>query len=307
MPFDWNDARYLIAVARAGSTLGAARSLGVNQTTVARRIEALEQDLGIALFERRADGYRVTERGREALLLVQPMEQAATALLEASQAWRRDIAGVVRITTTEILATSVLAPLLSRLRDTQPALQVDLVADDRRLDPLRGEVDIAIRVGSEPQDPGLVRRRLGQSVWTLFCSRSYADRHGVPHDLNALRHHAIIAGSGSLAGLSSLLWLRGLAPDAPVALRCNSVPNLVAAVGAGVGIGPLPYFISADNPDLIRVLPDLDDTPRGDVWLIYPESLRQSPPVKFLVAALAETFATVRDRMAGRGPHWQEA
>jgi len=307
MAFDWNDARYLIAVARAGSTLGAARSLGVNQTTVARRIEALEQDLGIALFERRADGYRLTDRGREALRLAEPLEQAATSLLEASQAWRREIAGVVRITTTEILATSVLAPLLSRLRDTQPAMQVDLVADDRRLDPLRGEVDIAIRVGSEPKDPGLVRRRLGQSVWTLFCSRSYAERHGVPHDLNTLQRHAIIAGSGSLTRLSSLLWLRRLAPDAPVALQCNSVPNLVAAVGAGVGIGPLPYFVTADNPDLIRVLPDLDDTPSGDVWLIYPESLRHSPPTRLLVAALAETFAAVRDRMAGRGPHWRDA
>ncbi|MBN9310640.1 LysR family transcriptional regulator, partial [Devosia sp.] len=229
MAFDWNDARYLIAVARAGSTLAAARSLGVNQTTVARRIEALEDALGVALFDRRADGYRLTERGREAVRLAEPMERAAAAMAEASEAWRREVAGIVRVTTTEILATSVLAPLLSRLRDSHPALQVDLIADDRRLDPLRGEVDVAIRVGSEPRDPGLVRRRLGQSVWTLFCARGYAERHGVPHDLADLDRHAIIAGSGTLANLASLTWLRQLAPHAPIALSCNSVPNLIAA------------------------------------------------------------------------------
>lgn len=305
MAFDWNDARYLIAVARAGSTLGAARALGVNQTTVARRIEALEQGLGVALFERRADGYRLTERGREALMLAEPMERAAAALVEASDAWRREIAGVVRVTTTEILATSVLAPLLSQLRDSHPALQVELVADDRRLDPLGGEVDIAIRVGSEPRDPGLVRRKLGQSVWTLFCARSYAERHGVPRDAAALDRHAIIAGSGRLADLASLRWLAQLAPNAPIALRCNSVPNLVAAVRAGVGIGPLPYFAAADSSDLIRCVANLNDEP-SDVWLIFPESLRRSPPVKLLVAALVETFAAVRDRMAGRGPGWYD-
>lgn len=109
--FDWNDLKYFLAVARTGSTLAAARSLRVNQTTVARRIDALERGLGLALFVRLPNGYRLTERGEATVALAEQVEQGASTLADTVRGWSRAIAGTVRVTTTEILAIDVVAPL----------------------------------------------------------------------------------------------------------------------------------------------------------------------------------------------------
>ncbi|MDH7795165.1 MULTISPECIES: LysR family transcriptional regulator [unclassified Beijerinckia] len=295
--FNWNDLRYVLAVARQGSTLAAASVLGVNQTTVARRIDMLEQALDIQLFERRPEGYRITQQGQEALAVAERIEREAAALADGARSWRRQISGVVRITATELVATELLAPLIAELRQRHPLLQIELIADDRRFDLTRGEADVAVRVGQIPDDPSIVRRWLGRSVWSIYCSQSYAQHHGTPLNLAELDEHQIIGGSGQLDKLAPLLALREAAPRAAIAVRCNSVANLIAAVRSGIGIGPLPGW--ADGDDLVRCpLPELETS--ADIWLLFPESQRSSRHVRTVVDALISRFETVRSRLEGR-------
>lgn len=297
--FDWNDLKYFLAISRRGSTLAAARELNVNQTTVARRVDALEGALGARLFERRPDGYRPTALGLKLMTLAERVELGTAAVADAARSWNRTIAGVVRVTSTELLATDVLAPLISDLRASHPSLQVELVADDRRLDLVHGQVDVAIRVGSVPDEPSVVRRRLGESVWSVYCSRSYADRHGLPRSVKDLDDHHIAGGSGDLSALAPLLALRTLAPRADIAIRCNSVPNLIAAVRSGIGVGPLPNWVAHDDETLIACpIPEFGS--RSDIWLLYHESQRDTPHMRLFREAVTERFAAIRDRLAGQ-------
>ncbi len=295
--YDWNDLKYLIAIAEAGSTLAAARRLGVNQTTVARRIAALERALGVALFERRAGGYVLTARGRGALELAERVAQEARALDLTIGAWRRDVSGVLRVTTTEILAMGVIAPLIAELRENVPGLSIDLIAEDRRLDLRRGEADVAIRLGAPESEPELVGRQIGESRWALFCAAVYADRCALPTRMTELRAHGVIAGSGAMTLLPAHAWLAGLAPEAPVVMRCNSVPNLIAAVRSGIGVAPLPLFVAGDDRTLVQCLPELFMS--APIWLIYRAGQRHEPHLRVFVDAVAARFQALRARLAG--------
>lgn len=295
--YDWNDLRYLIAVGEAGSTLAAARRLGVNQTTVARRVDALERALGVMLFERRAGGYALTPRGREALELALRVQREARSLADAAGAWRRGVSGVLRVTTTELLAMAVIAPLVAELREVWPGLAIELMAEDRRLDLRAGEADVAIRLGTPDPEPELVGRRIGESRWALFCATGYAERHGLPATKDDLRGHRVIAGSGAMARLPAHAWLAELAPDAPVVLRCNSVPNLIAAARTGIGIAPLPMLAAGRDPGLVRCLPDLGIG--APIWLIHRAGQRDAPHVRAFVEAVTRRFQALRGRLSG--------
>lgn len=300
--FDWNDLRHLLAVARGGSTLAAARAQGLNQTTVARRVAALEKAIGTALFERRPDGYRPTDRGRELVALAEAMEAQAAAVEAKARSWRRAVQGVVRITTTETIAGALLAPMIPALRADYPGLRIELAADDRRLDLVRGDADIALRVGSEPDAPGLVRRRMPDSVWGVYCSRAYAERHGAPSTAAELARHQVIVGDGPLARIAALAWLEEAAAGADIAYRCNSVPNLIAAVRSGVGVSTVPCLVGGKDPDLVRCLPPLVSLD-GQMWLIYRESLRADPQVRAVVDAIAARVEAMRDLLSGKVQH----
>lgn len=300
--FDWNDLKALLALAGEGSALAAARRLGVNQTTIARRLDALERALGVRLVERRAAGYVLTPRGAEAAALAGPMAEAAAGLGSAAAAWQRGVAGNVRVSATETLAVHVLAGLAARLRESHPAIALELAAEDRRADLRRGEADLAIRITAPgvPAEtaPGLLGRRIGASRWGLYCAAAYAARHGLPARAEDLSAHACITGSGTLAGLPALAWLATLVPEGmSVAMRCNSVPNLIAAVRAGLGIAPLPCLAAAGDPGLRRLLPEAClDAP---VWLLWRESDRDDPALRAVIGAVVARFGEMRGALTG--------
>jgi DNA-binding transcriptional LysR family regulator len=233
------------------------------------------------------------------LPLAEAAEARHVAFIDAVAARGRAVAGTVRLTTTELLATTVVTPLVSSLRVSQPGLKIELVAEDRQLDLMRAEVDVAIRLGDPPDEPSLIRRHIGDSVWALFAARSYVEMHGLPRTPEELAGHAIIGGSGSLANLSTLRWLASLAPQAEVAMRCNSVPNLIAAVRSGVGIGPLPRLALADDPTVVRCLgPGFEKSAK--IWLVYHESQRHTPHIRAFVDTVIQHFLSMRDALEGR-------
>src|SRR5688572_19484401 len=167
---DWNDLRYFLAVAEEGSTLAAARALRVSQTTVARRISVLEEALGLKLFEKRQAGYALTPAGEGLLDRARQVEAATESFTEASAALVRDTSGVVRITTQEIFANTLLGPMLRDLHDLHPEIVVEIDTQQELLDLGAGEADVSLRSTAGEAPAGVVGRALCIDDWTLYCS-----------------------------------------------------------------------------------------------------------------------------------------
>jgi DNA-binding transcriptional LysR family regulator len=251
--YDWTDVRFFLATARAGSTLAAARQLGVNQTTVARRISALESALSVRLFDRNQRGYRVSEAGAAILDHAERIAHEAESLERVCAQRSRNLSGVVRVTTTESIANTLLTPLLTEFMELHPQIDVEVIAGPGRLDLARGEADIAIRAGRMPPEAGITVRKLADDRWSLFCSRAYAAKHGAPKSPAELNDHVIIGSQGFLTQLDPFIWLARIAPSARVRMAGNTIANALAAILAGQGVGPLPCAVKAfEGADLIE-------------------------------------------------------
>ena len=155
---DWNDLRHFLAVARTGSTLAAGKALRVSQTTAARRVAALERELGLTLFERRAAGYRLTPAGEALVERAEAMEVAAAAFSDGAASQSREASGTVKLTVDEIYAVTLLAPLLRDLHDAHPGIRIELDTTEVKRDLAAGEADVALRMADRPTGAGLVGR-----------------------------------------------------------------------------------------------------------------------------------------------------
>lgn len=298
---DWSDLRFVLAVARAGSALRAAQALKLNQTTVMRRITQLEAGIGATLFERRQSGYFPTPLGERIAAVAARIEQDVNALESTIGAERRQVSGSVRLTTSEALASHIVAPLLPVFRRQQPGILIELLADDRRLDLARGEADIALRTGSRPNSAGIVARRLPDVAWSVYCSRSYADEFGEPDSVDALDGHAILAVDGALANRPASQFLIRAAPNSKVSARSNSLSNLVSALKAGLGIAMLPCLIGDAEAGLLRCLPPVKEVD-SEMWLIVREEMKSAPHVRAFADFLATHIQTMRAQLAGDEP-----
>lgn len=285
--FDWNDLRYFLAVARSGSTLAAGRSLRVSQTTVARRIAALEEALKQPLFERRQAGYALTPTGEALLDHAERVESSANAFAEAAGAHSRDLSGVVRITSEDIYMNGLVSPLLRELHELHPEIMIEIDAGQEMRDLGAGEADIALRSASKDQPAGLVGRQLGKDDWTLYCSRDYAARHGLPASVEDLHHHTIVGGGGGNLWRHYQAWLKQLGLEDQVAMHHANSTGLLSAVRSGFGIAVLPCIVADADPNLIRCIP-----PRADhgriMWLLTHERVRKEPRVRAVMDFLAD-------------------
>lgn len=287
-PLDWDDLRYFLAVARSGSTLGAGRALKVSQTTVARRVAAFEERLGLVLFERRQAGYALTSAGEALVPQAETMEAAASSFAEAAGAQARDARGTVCLTALELYGITILPPILRDLHDAHPGLVIELDTSDFPRDLGAGEADVALRAG-QPTDAGLVGRRVGSDAWTLYCSRDYAASHARPYTADDLRQHPIIGGGGEKIWPRYRAWLQHHRLEGAVTMQHNSGTGLLAAVRAGAGLAVLPSFCADRDPGLVRCL-DPIASDEHELWLLTHERVRHAPRVRavmdFLGAAL---------------------
>ena len=279
---DWNDLRYFLAVADHGSTLAAGRSLRVSQTTVARRIAALEEALGLTLFEKRQAGYMLTPAGEGLVDRARSVEDAAESFGEASAALARDSTGMVRLTTQEIFANTLLAPILRELHELHPQIIIEIDTQQELLRLGDGEADIALRSTAGEQSAGVVGRSLCIDDWTLYCSREYADRHGVPRTREDLKRHSIIGGGGGKLWVHYEAWLRKLGLEDRVAMHHATSTGLLSGVRSGFGLGVLPCIVADAEPDLIRCLPPRTDHGR-QMWLLTHERVRHTPRVRLVI------------------------
>jgi DNA-binding transcriptional LysR family regulator len=287
---DWNDLRYFLSVADHGSTLAAGRAMRVSQTTVARRIAALEDALGLPLFEKRQAGYVLTAGGQELLGRARQVEAAAGNFAEASAALSRDSSGMVRITTQEIFANTLLAPMLRELHERHPEIVIELDTQQELLELGEGQADIALRSTAQEPPAGTVGRRLCIDDWTLYCSREYAANHGVPRTREDLKQHAIIGGGGGKLWLHYEAWLRSLGLEDRVAMHHSTSTGLLSGVRSGFGLGVLPCIVADAEPDLVRCLPPRTDHGR-EMWLLTHERVRHTPRVRVAIDFLYEKLS----------------
>jgi DNA-binding transcriptional LysR family regulator len=294
----WNDLLYVLAIVRTGSALRAAETLGVNQATVLRRLDAIEAATGTQLFERRRSGLRPTEVGRLAAEAATRMEREAQALENALSARRRTLAGSVRLTTSVGLADRLVIPGMRTFQALYPSIVVELLVADERLDIARGEADVALRAGSGPEAAGVVARRLPDAQWTIYCSRAYAAERGAPESRAAIRGHEIVGLDGLMGRLPAWLWLKASAPDAVVRFRSNSLVNLVSNLKAGLGLGALPTLTGDAEPELMRCFPPPPEL-ISELWLIVREEIKAQPHVRALTDFLARY---IRETMSGATP-----
>ena len=287
---DWNDLRYLVAVADQGSTLKAGKVLRVSQTTVARRVAALEEELGLSLFDRRAAGYALTPDGEALLRHARQVAASADQFAQVAASRTRDLSGVVRLTTQEIFANTLLGPMLRELHEQHPEIVIELDTQQELLDLGDGQADIALRSTGQDQSAGLVGRRLCIDDWTLYCSREYAATHGVPRTRADLKQHAIIGGGGGKLWLHYEAWLRSLGLEDQVAMHHATSTGLLSGVRSGFGLAVLPCIVADADPDLIRCIPPRDDHQRS-MWLLTHDRVRNMPRVRTVIDFLYERLS----------------
>jgi len=280
--FDWNDVKALLAVARGGSTAAAARELGVNQTTVARRLEALEKDFGVKLVERSQTGASLTEAGLCLVADGEAMECVALGMRRKIEAHRRGVTGTLKVTTTEMTANTVLTPLLPEFRRLHPDLTLELAITDEELDLEAGEADVAIRGAAALADSNLVARKVIETGWALHCSRDYAARMGLPATPADLKDHMVIGGDHPAREFPGLAPILRDAPGVEVVLRSSSVTNLFASIRAGLGIGSMPCVLADLEPDLIQVFPPHPES-LTFVWILTRPELKDAPRVRAFI------------------------
>lgn len=284
---DWNDLRYFVAVADEGSTLKAGKALRVSQTTVARRIAALEGALGLSLFDRRVAGYALTPDGEALLRHARQVAASAEQFSQVAAAQVRDHSGTVRLTTQEIFANTLLAPMLKELHDKHPEIVIEIDTQQELLELGEGQADIALRSTASEASAGVVGRRLCIDDWTLYCSREYAERNGVPRTRSELMDHAIVGGGGGKLWLHYEKWLRSLGLEDRVAMHQSSSTGLLSAVRSGFGLAVLPCIVADAEPDLVRCIPPRDDHHRA-MWLLTHERVRNTPRVRLVIDFLYE-------------------
>jgi molybdate transport repressor ModE-like protein len=281
--FDWDDMKALLAVARSGSTAGAARALKVNHTTVARRIEALERDFGVRLVERTQTGATLTDAGLCLVADGEIMERAALGMGQKIAAHRRGVSGTLRVTLSEMLAATVITPLLPEFRQAYPDVTLEMVISDQRLDLEAGEADIAFRISRGPlPDSNLVARKVNTTEWTLYCSRDYASRMGRPATPADLKSHLIVGGTHEPQTIPGLQLILDQAPKVTVTLRSTSLGNQFDSVRAGLGIGTMPCVRADAEPDLVQVFPP-DPSSVTHTWIVTRPELKDAPRVRAFI------------------------
>jgi DNA-binding transcriptional LysR family regulator len=269
--FDWDDLRFFLAVARAGRLTAAARQLEADHTTVSRRISALEGALKAKLFERKPQGYSLTEQGERLLGLAEGMETQALAV--ASQVGGADLAlsGTVRIGAPDGIGTYFLAPELGALAERHPDLTLQLVALPRTFSLSRREADIAITL-EQPTEGRLVSRKLTDYRLRLYASKDYLARHGPMAELSDLTGKTLVTYVADLIYSPVLDYFSGLEKYTARRYECASVVAQLEAVRAGVGVGILHDYAVRQFPDLRVVLPEVSFL--RTYWLVTHADVR---------------------------------
>lgn len=292
---EWTDYKLLLALSEGGSVAGAARLMGVDASTVSRRLAAAESALGATLIIRGGRDFVFTPEGRAALEAARGMEALAASAASAIRAAKSEIEGLVRISCVPGLAGPLLA-FQAAVEERYPRLHVEVSADFERADLARGEADIALRM-TEPQEPDLIASQCFEIGLTVFAAKSYVARHGLPASEAELARHKLILYTRRFAGLPEFSWIERYAGANAHTMRADGPDMMLGLVSTGAGIGIIDFHGDL-SPDLVRVFPQPSAFRQG--WLVYHESARNTARLKAVVEMLTAFLKTQAPLLSGR-------
>ena len=288
-PVDWNLIRAFLTTAEEGSLSAAARKLHLTQPTLSRQVAALEQNLGILLFERVGRRLELTQGGRELLDHSRTMGTAADRISLAALGQSQSISGEIRITASDIYSAILLPPILHRLRVLAPALKINVIADNDIRDILRREADIAIR-HVRPEQPDLIARLARQATASLYASTGYLDTRGRPETLADLANHDFISFGNDAEMLEFFLPL-----GMPLKLQNFTISSQSGIVSwelakQGFGIIMMPDDVAETVSGIERVLPKMAAV-EFPIWLVTHRELHTSRRIRLVFDLLVEAMA----------------
>jgi len=284
---DWEDLRHFAAVARAGTIAGAARELGVNHSTVLRRLDSLETALGVRLFERLQSGYVMTAAGETLSARLRPIEAEIGSAQRELGGLDEELRGPIRLTTTDTLAHGLLMPILHRFQELHPAVHLQLVVNNSFLNLTQREADIAVRPSNTPP-ANLVGRKAGVLATAFYASHAYlrsAQRLGIAQD--DWPAHRWVAPDESLSHLAMAQWLARHVPPQQYAVRADSLITMVDAARHGMGVSPL-LCLLADRERTLERLAEPDPLFHTQLWVLTHRDLRNVARIKALSQYLYE-------------------
>ncbi len=296
--FDWNQARAFLATVEEGSLSAASRALGLTQPTLGRQVAALEEQLDVVLFERVGRSLVLTQSGIELSEHVRAMCEAANRVSLTASGQSQIIEGRVRITASDVMSAHILPPVIRKIRETAPLLEIDVVAANDIRDLQLREADIAIR-HIRPEQPDLIARLVSEATASFYASKKYLDQHGRPGSLKELYDHDFI-GFGDNDRMIERLNPFGLSLT-PDNFRLGSESGVVAweLAKQGLGIIVMSDEVAAATPNIERVMPDMEPF-AFPVWLTAHRELHTSRRIRLVFDLLAE-FLT--KSMGNRSSH----
>ncbi len=288
---DWDNLRIFLAIARAGQILGAAKTLGLNHATVARRLDALEEELGTKLFERRTNGMILTSYGENMMMRVERMESELLQADASLPATGAALTGMVRIGAPDGFGTFHLAPALAKLANQHPGLTIQLVPLPRTFSLSRREADIVVTIERPKLGRAIVKKLTDYSL-SVYAAKSYQNRTGNIATPDDLRDKLFITYVEDITYSRALDYTADLAKLMPRHYECGSVVAQMEAVRAGEGIGILHDYAAARYPDLTRILPDMRFN--RTYWLMSHPDTHETRRVAVTYHAIVESVAGAR-------------
>jgi DNA-binding transcriptional LysR family regulator len=298
----WDDFRLVKAIADSRSLTGAADALGLNHSTVFRRLGDLEKRLGLPLFERHRAGYELTPAGEEMVGLAQRMDEDVARFERRLAGQELTPSGELRITTNDTLLLHLLMPVLAGFRESFPSIRLDMVLANQALNLSKRDADIAIRATDSPPET-LVGRRVGAIAWAVYGRRADFPEalRGPATDPLGFTGRDWVSLGDSFSHVRANRYVRDHASPERIVLRINTVLGLTEAVEEGIGIGPLPCFIADTRPGLLRLTPLNPEFSTG-LWLLTHPDLRASPRVRAFLDHAAAALVKLRPLLEGERP-----
>jgi len=290
---DWDDLRYVLAVHRAKTLNAAARSLKVDKATVSRRIGAVEEALGVRLFDRKPDGYELTPHGERVLAAVGEMDQTVSSLVADLSEHRGESGGVVYLTVPQFFASQVLLPALPAFRAAHAGIELVVNASSSVLNMAQREAEVGLR-NVKPDQLSVTVKRVGVLAMALYASKDYLARRGMPAKPKELARHDVISWPDLFTYAQAFRWVNE--SGAATAVRLNDSAVMCDATAAGLGIAALPCILGDERPGLVRL--DAFGIGRDEIYAVAPGELRRSARVRAVIELLVDVWRTNATRLS---------
>lgn len=283
---DWNSLKVFLSIARCGSLSGAANDLGVNHTTVFRRLNAFETEIGGPLFQRINNRYELTTLGDELLGLAQNIESSFNGIDRHIVGKDIQPKGTVKVTAPNNIAYRYLPRYITDFNTLYPEIHIELLVSNQEFNMSNRQADIAVRATPSPPE-NLIGKQVSSLDWSVFASKRYADRFGLPNSIDELATHALIGAAGAMRNLPAFIWLEKHFAD-QVVTRCDDLTAMSYLAESGQGLAFLPD--DQMRPEITKLF-GIEDSKPSNLWLLTHPDLRHVERIKLVMQHLTKAFS----------------